>query len=181
MVRLSSQRDSRDLNWDVGIEMNGNNQVLCCEVKVFQASYLPQQQLSEEEYTILYNAGLAGARSRFKENLPFNTEADISRSLKETVGTLLKARRGVGRWRNLWFSADPNEALVSAIVGGNFKIDSSLSNVAGSPHTTDTIVAMKLKLFRNLSTVRQVSALIHSRHSSLSKSPHRIANSSYRR
>ena len=86
MVRLSSQRGSRDdLNWNVGIEMNENNQGFCCEVKVFQASYLPQHQFLGEEYTIIHDTGLARARSHFKENFPFKTEAHISRSLKVIV------------------------------------------------------------------------------------------------
>jgi hypothetical protein len=164
-----------------------NDEILCCKVEAFQASYLPEPQLSKEQYAIVFDAGLASARSHFKlkknQSLAYKSETDLSKRLKVVVGALLKALNdGDGdRRRKLCFSTDPNKTVISAIAGGNFKIDSSLNNAVGSLHTTNTIVVMEFKLHRNFDTVRKVSALIHSRHSPLAKSPHRIAYSSHQR
>jgi hypothetical protein len=168
---------------DIGVHMN--DEILCCEVKVFQNSYLPEPQLSEEEYTIVYDAGLASVKSGFSlkknQSMTYHSEAELSRLLQEVVEALLEALTdGDGR-RTLCFNSEPNKAVISGIVGGNFKMDASLNNAAGSLHTTNIVVAMEFKLHRNFDTVRKASALIHSRRSSVAKSPHRIAYSSHRR
>jgi hypothetical protein len=165
---------------EIGHHMN--DETLECEVEVFLASYLPQRHFSEETYKAIFDAGVARARDHFKEYLPFQSEDDISKSLKVIVGALVKAGRDHGKKRRLRYSSEPNKALISGITGGNFKIDASLINAKKSLHTTNTIVAMEFKLHRNFDTVRKVSALINScHHSSLPNSPHRIANKSYRR
>jgi hypothetical protein len=89
---------------------------------------------------VLHDAGLARARSHFKENFPLKTEADISKSLKVIVCGLVKTGRGLSKGRSLRFGSDSNKEVISGI-----EIDASLNNVAGSLHTTNTVVATEFE------------------------------------
>jgi hypothetical protein len=170
---------------EIGHHMN--DETLECEVEVFLASYLPRHQFSEETYKAISAAGVARARDHFKENFPFHMEAEISSSLQEIVGALVKAREDLGERRNLQYSSSPNQTVISCIIGGNFKIDASLNNANGSEalHTTNIVVAMEFKLSRSFDTVRKVSAFMDFYYSSLpltvrTESPTaRIGDSSY--
>ncbi|RXW16016.1 hypothetical protein EST38_g9837 [Candolleomyces aberdarensis] len=159
-----TQEQQTLLREQVGHEMN--DEILCCEVKVFQTDYLPQNRLLEEEYIILRDVGLEIAQSYFKKNQLFIEEADLSERLKQVVDALLRTRKEGGRQRNLWFNADRNKKFISAALGGTSETDSCLNNEAGSLRTTDIIVPMEFKLVGDFDKVGQnrlqlASSVIH--------------------
>jgi hypothetical protein len=140
----------------IGDEMN--DEIRCCEVETFQSSYLPQIRLPEDELKKIREAGVSRARSRFQKGKAIGLESEHTRNLKSVVEAIVKARDERRRRRHLVLSMGQNRTIISSILGGNFKIDTSLTKNVHSLHSTDTMAAVEVKRVRNIDEVRNVSS-----------------------